>query len=63
MNLDDWREATFQLAWHQHGGSGLAVTRAEVLEMTPAERNWNLRRVAEERAREAKAIERAGKGK
>jgi len=37
------------------------MTRAEVLELPLAERDWLLERVADQRTREAKALERAAK--
>jgi len=61
VGLDTWREAVFQLAWQQHGGSGLVMTRAEVLELPLAERDWLLERVADQRTREAKALQSAAK--
>jgi hypothetical protein len=39
------------------------VTRDEVLELPLPERDWLLERVAKQRTREAKEIERAGKKK
>jgi hypothetical protein len=53
----------FQLAWHQHGGSGLAITLSDVLELPGCERDWLLERVGVQREREAEALERAAKGK
>jgi len=55
------REAIFQLCWVQHGGSGLGWSRAEVLDLEVAELDWWLERVADQRGREARAIERASK--
>lgn len=55
------REAIFQLSWVQHGGSGLAWSRAEILELDVAELDWWLDRVGEQRSKEARAIERATK--
>lgn len=53
----------FQLCWRQHGGSGLGATVAEVLDLSVADRDWFLDRVGEQRQREARAIEKAGKRK
>lgn len=55
------REAIFQLCWVQHGGSGLGWSRGEVLDLEVAELDWWLERVADQRGREARAIERASK--
>jgi len=57
------REAIFQLSWMQHGGSGLAWNRSEILELDLAELNWWLDRVDEQRGKEARAIERAIKNR
>lgn len=51
----------FQVCWRQHGGSGLGVTLGEVLEMATSDRDWFLDRIGQQRGREAKEIERAGK--
>jgi hypothetical protein len=53
----------FQLAWHQHGGSGLAVTYRDALDLPVADRDWLLERIGVQREREAQALERAAKGK
>jgi hypothetical protein len=59
--MDVWREGLFQLCWHQHGGSGLSVDLAEALEMTPMDRDWFLERIGDQRAKEARQIEKAAK--
>lgn len=59
--MDVWREGLFQLCWHQHGGSGLGVDLGEALEMTPLDRDWFLERIGDQRAKEAKQIEKAAK--
>ncbi len=56
-----WREGVFQVCWRQHGGSGLGVSMAEVLEMPTSDRDWFIERIGEQRSREAKEIEKAGK--
>ena len=33
MNMETWREGLFQLCWQQHGGSGLAVTLEDALDL------------------------------
>ena len=49
------------MCWRQHGGSGLGASLAEVLAMNTAERDWFLERIGQQRSREAKEIEKAGK--
>ena len=49
------------MCWRQHGGSGLGVSMAEVLEMSTSDRDWFLERIGRQRSREAKEIEKAGK--
>lgn len=61
MTLESWREGVFQLCWQQHGGSGLAVTFDDVLELSVDERDWFIERVGQQRAREAHEIEKATK--
>jgi hypothetical protein len=61
VTLDAWREGLFQLCWQQHGGSGLHVTLADALELPATDRDWFLERVGEQRAREAKELEKASK--
>jgi hypothetical protein len=51
----------FQLAWHQHGGSGLAISYGDALDLTVADRDWLSERIGTQREREANAIERAAK--
>ena len=49
------------MCWRQHGGSGLGASLAEVLVMNTADRDWFLERIGQQRSREAKEIEKAGK--
>jgi hypothetical protein len=49
------------LCWRQHGGSGLGASLDEVLEMTTTDRDWFLERIGQQRSREAKEIEKAGR--
>jgi len=49
------------MCWHQHGGSGLGVTVAEVLEMPTRDRDWFLDRIGSQRSREAHELEKAGR--
>jgi hypothetical protein len=58
---EDIREAIFQLCWTQHGGSGLGWTRTEALELDLGELAWWLERIADQRAQEARAIEKASR--
>ena len=51
----------FATLWHQHGGSGLNITRAEYLGLEVDYRNRLLERIADRREAEAKAIEDACK--
>lgn len=49
------------MCWRQHGGSGLSVGVEQVLAMNIADRDWFLERIGQQRSREAKEIEKAGK--
>jgi hypothetical protein len=60
---DEWREAAFQLCWRQHGGSGLGISWSEADDILVSDRQWLLERIGEQRAQEARDIERAGKGR
>lgn len=42
--------------WHQHGGSGLSMTRDDYLGLDVAHRDWLVERINAERKAEAKAI-------
>jgi hypothetical protein len=59
--VDAWREGVFQLCWRQHGGSGLGLGMREVLDMTMDDRDWFLERIGQQRGREARELEKAGK--
>ena len=63
IELDDWREGLFQMSWHQHGGSGLNISMSEALEMFVTDRDWFLKHIANQRADEARQIEKASKRK
>ena len=63
VDLEGWREGVFGLLWRQHGGSGVGETYDEALDLPLPERDWLLERIARERMREAKEIEKAGKKK
>ena len=51
----------FQLCWHQHGGSGLAITYADALDLTLGGRDWFLDRIGTQRSREAHEIAKAAR--
>ena len=53
MNMETWREGLFQLCWQQHGGSGLAVTLDDALDLPTTDRDWLIERIGSQRAREA----------
>jgi len=46
----------FDLCWHQHGGSGLAIDWASAMELLVEDRDALLEQIAERRGIEAKAI-------
>ena len=45
----------------QHGGSGLGITLSEAFELAPLDRDWMLERMGEQREREARELEKAGR--
>mgnify|MGYP001614366181 CR=1 FL=1 len=45
MTMEAWREGIFQLCWQQHGGSGLAVTLDDALELPTMDRDWLIERI------------------
>ena len=49
------------MCWRQHGGSGLGVTLDQVLDLPTSDRDWLIERIGQQRTREAKEIEKAGK--
>jgi hypothetical protein len=59
--MESWRENLFQLCWHQHGGSGVNVDLSEAMEMTPADRDWFLERIGDQRSSEVAQLEKAAK--
>jgi hypothetical protein len=52
---------SWALSWQQHGGSGLAVTLDDALELPTTDRDWLLERIGQQRSREAKELEQAAK--
>jgi len=61
VTLDGWRESLFQLCWQQHGGSGLLATLDDALELATTDRDWLIERIGEQRAQEAKELEKAAR--
>lgn len=61
MDLDGWREEVFGLCWHQHGGSGLAISFADALDLPVEDAAWLLERIGEQRTQEARELEKAGR--
>jgi len=51
----------FQLCWHQHGGSGLALTFADALDLPVHDRDWFIERIGNQRSKEAKELEKAAR--
>lgn len=51
----------FQLCWHQHGGSGLALTFADALELPVHDRDWLIERIGNQRSKEVKELEKAAR--
>jgi hypothetical protein len=51
----------FQLLYHQHGGSGLALSLADVMELDFERLGWFVTRLGEQREKEARELERAGR--
>ena len=49
------------MCWRQHGGSGLGFSLEEVLDLPVDEFEWFLERIAEQREKEARALEKAAK--
>lgn len=63
VDLELWREGMFQLCWHQHGGSGLALSFADALDLVVQDRDWLLERIGTQRSKEADALEKAARGR
>jgi hypothetical protein len=59
--METWREGIFKFCWQQHGGSGLAVTLDGALKLPTTDRDWLIERIGQQRAREAKELEKAAK--
>lgn len=60
-NVLTWQEIRFELMWIQHGGSGLAMSFAEVNDLDIDEIVWLLEAQHERRKTESEAIKRAGR--
>ena len=61
LAADEFWEAVFQLLYTQHGGSGLGLTLAEVMELEMSRIQWLLERLGEQRRKEAREIEQAAR--
>ena len=62
LSLDWWERACFELAWMQHGGSGLHRSYIELLAMPLDHIQRDLTRVFKRREDEAHAIREARRG-
>ena len=49
----------FHLSWHQHGGSGLAITFSDALDLSLQDRDWFVEHIGAERVREARELQKA----
>lgn len=58
---DSYRESIFRLCYHQHGGSGLNFSLADLNDMPLRDLNWYIDRLDQARDDEARAIKSAGK--
>jgi hypothetical protein len=58
-DVEDYREAIFQLCYQQHGGSGLNFSYEGVQQMPLSDFSWYLERLDRARSREAAAVQRA----
>ncbi|RJS14252.1 hypothetical protein DRW03_35140 [Corallococcus sp. H22C18031201] len=61
MTMETWREGLFNLCWQQHGGSGLAASLGDALELPTSDRDWLLERIGQQRSHEAKALGQSAK--
>src|SRR5437879_726605 len=59
LDGDEFWEGVFQLLYHQHGGSGLALTMTEIMELELDRMRWLLERLGEQREKEAHEMEKA----
>ncbi len=61
---EDWLDtASFVLLYHQHGGSGLALSIRDIEDMEINRIRWWVDRLEVQREAEAEAIRNAGKSK
>jgi hypothetical protein len=51
----------FELLYHPHGGSGLSLSREDVLDLELGERDFFLEHLADRREQEARALEAAAR--
>lgn len=61
MNEVRFREMASQIAWQQHGGSGLSFTRADMLAMPVDELRFYVKEAARRRKEEADQIRKASR--
>jgi hypothetical protein len=61
--VEDLWEIEAGLLWHQHGGSGFSLTRADIGEMLWPELLWWAEKANANRSKEAAALKRAGSKK
>ncbi|HET9621805.1 MAG TPA: hypothetical protein VFP84_10580 [Kofleriaceae bacterium] len=60
---DELWECIFGLLYHQHGGSGLQLSLADVMELDLDRIRWLLERLDQQREKEAREIEAAARRK
>jgi hypothetical protein len=56
VTLDDWIDGVFAACWQAHGGSGLAASLGDILDLDLEVRDGLLTRIVEQRRREAAAL-------
>ena len=61
IETDELWEGFFQLLYHQHGGSGLNLSLADVMELDLDRIRWLLERLGEQREKEARELEQAAR--
>ena len=53
---EDWRELIFALVYQHHGGSGMAISWSDALDMSFDEIEWYADRASAQRQKEAAAM-------
>jgi hypothetical protein len=61
LGRDEYWEAIFQLLYTQHGGSGLNLTLADVMDLELDRIYWLTERLGDQRRKEAREIEQAAR--